>query len=110
MRLDLQNESTSDFTSQPHKWLPNRNAFFPSVEVTNWKDINPRMSGAYDLFGNGKTALKASASRGVEQDSIRYASAANPAATLVTQVSRVWTDTNNNFVPDCDLLQLAAER
>jgi hypothetical protein len=36
------------------------------------------MSGAYDLFGNGKTALKASASRGVEQDSIRYASAAIP--------------------------------
>jgi len=102
LRVDLQKESTSDFTSQPHKWLPNRNTFFPSVEVTNWKDINPRVSGAYDLFGNGKTALKASASRGVEQDSIRYASAANPAATLVTSVSRTWTD-NGDFVPQCDL-------
>ena len=103
LRVDLQKESTSDFTALPHKWLPNRNQFFPGVEVTNWKDINPRMSAAYDLFGTGKTALKVSASRGVEQDSIRYASAANPAATLVTQVSRVWTDSNNNFVPDCDL-------
>src|SRR5436190_1440362 len=102
VRLDVQKESTSDFTSQPHKWLPNRNQFFPSVEVTNWKDVNPRVSGAYDLFGNGKTALKASASRGVEQDSIRYASAANPAATLVTSVSRTWTD-NGDFVPQCDL-------
>ena len=45
------------------------------------------MSAAYDLFGNGRTALKASASRGVEQDSIRYASANNPAATLVTSVN-----------------------
>ncbi len=103
VRLDLQKESTSDFTSQPHKWLPNRNTFFPAIEVTNWKDINPRASVAYDLFGTGKTALKGSLSRGVEQDSIRYASAANPAATLVTTVPRTWTDTNNNFVPDCNL-------
>ncbi len=104
VRLDIQKESTEDFTSQPHKWLPNRGEFYPGAEVTNWKDINPRGSVAYDLFGTGKTALKASASRGVEQDSIRYASAANPASTLVTQVSRVWADANNNFVPDCDLL------
>ena len=104
VRVDLQKESTSEFTSQPHKWLPNRNTHFDEVEnVPNWKDINPRGSAAYDLFGNGKTALKGSFSRGVEQDSIRYASAINPAATLVTQVSRTWTDTNNNFVPDCDL-------
>jgi len=107
VRLDVQKESTSDWTSQPHKWLPTRNTFFPGAEVTNWKDINPRISGAYDLFGNGKTALKASASRGVEQDSIRYASAANPAATLVTQVSRTWTD-NGDFVPQCDLTISAA--
>ena len=78
--------------------------------VPNWKDINPRVSVAYDLFGTGKTALKASASRGVEQDSIRYAAANNPANTLVTQVSRTWNDTNNNFTPDCDLLNSAAER
>ena len=32
--------------------------------VPNWKDVNPRINVAYDLFGNGKTAIKASASRG----------------------------------------------
>jgi hypothetical protein len=105
IRVDLQKESTSEFRSQPHKWMPTRNDLYPEVKnVPNWKDVNPRASVAYDLFGNGRTALKASASRGVEQDSIRYAAANNPANTLVTQVSRVWNDTNNNFVPDCDLL------
>jgi len=105
VRLDMQNESTSEFRSRPHRWLPNRNDLYPEIKnVPNWKDVNPRVSVAYDLFGTGKTAIKASASRGVEQDSIRYAGANNPAATLVTSVSRVWNDTDSDFVPDCDLL------
>src|SRR5207244_1709364 len=71
--------------------------------VPNWKDINPRVSAAYDLFGTGKTAVKASVSRSVEQDSIRYAAANNPASTLVTLTPRVWHDDNGDFVPNCDL-------
>jgi hypothetical protein len=105
VRLDLQNESTEPFTAAPHRWLPNRNDTFAAVKnVPNWKDVNPRVSVAYDLFGNGKTALKASASRGVQQDSIGTAAANNPAATVATQTSRVWNDADGDFVPDCDLL------
>jgi hypothetical protein len=71
--------------------------------VPNWKDIEPRVSVAYDLFGNGKTAIKGSVSRSVEQDSIRYASANNPAFTISTSTQRTWNDVNKNFVPDCNL-------
>jgi hypothetical protein len=103
IRLDFLNESTEPFTAGPHRWAPNRNFSFGAVEnVPNWKDINPRIAGTYDLFGNGKTAIKASASRGVEQDSIRYARANNPGQTIILQTQRVWND-NGDFVPNCDL-------
>jgi hypothetical protein len=104
VRVDFLNTSTEPFTLGPHRWLPNRNFFFDAVEdVPNWKDINPRVSVAYDLFGTGKTALKASASRGVQQESIAIARLNNPASTVSTSTNRVWTDSNNNFLPDCDL-------
>jgi hypothetical protein len=103
LRVDFLNESTEPFTAQPHRWLPNRNQSYAAVKnAPNWKDLEPRASAAYDLFGTGKTALKASFSRGVEQDSIRYAAANNPASTLVTQTNRSWTD-NGDFIPQCDL-------
>ena len=104
IRLDMLNESTEPFTAAPHRWLPNRTTSFPAVKnVPNWKDVNPRISAAYDLFGTGRTALRASASRGVEQDSIRYARANNPATTVITQTGRQWVDRDVDFVPDCDL-------
>ena len=70
------------------------------------------MSVAYDLFGNGKTALKASASRGVEQESIAIAAREQPgehgqhdhAPHVERQPVRTGDPRTSNFVPDCDLV------
>ena len=69
----------------------------------NWKEINPRAGVSYDLFGNGKTAIKASIARGVAQESLATADALNPAVSLITSTARTVTDSNNNHMPDCNL-------
>jgi hypothetical protein len=50
--------------SPASRWFPNLVRTFPEVrDVVNWKTLGPRFSATYDLFGNGRTALKASAGR-----------------------------------------------
>jgi hypothetical protein len=65
--------------------------------VPNWKDLSPRLGVAYDLFGNGRTAIKASAGRYMALES--PASANDPAAAMVTSATRTWTDANRDYVP-----------
>jgi hypothetical protein len=76
---------------------------YPRQDVTGWTDLSPRLGVAYDLFGNGKTALKASANRYVLRAGNGYALAINPLETNRTN-ARPWTDTNGNFFPDGDPL------
>ena len=76
--------------------------------VPNWKDISPRVGAAYDIFGTGRTAVKASLGRYVGRTTTDLAGANNPVTTSVNQVNRAWNDVNRNFVPDCDLKNFAA--
>src|SRR5262249_11039475 len=77
---------------------------FPELNnVPNWKDLNPRLGASYDLFGRGKTVLKGSLGRYVIAEATSISSAVNPANSIVTNATRVWTDSNNNYVADCDL-------
>jgi hypothetical protein len=105
VRLDFQNESVDAYHYGPGPWLPNRNVNYPEIKnVPNWKDVNPRINATYDVLGNGKTAIKASVSRSILQDSIAVAGANDPAANpLVTSTDRLWFDNNGNRTPDCDL-------
>jgi hypothetical protein len=81
------------------KFVPERR-FQPVKNIPDYQNISPRLGVAYDLFGNGKTALKASLGR--YPDIIRTASG-NPANNLTRTTTRTWSDANRNYVPDCDL-------
>ena len=51
---------------------------------------------AYDLFGNGKTALKASASKYMQGESVSFTNNYNPMRFENDQ--RTWTDTNRDDI------------
>ena len=84
------------------RFLPAR-SFGEVRDVPNWKDLSPRIGGAYDLFGDGRTAVKASLGRYVGKMSTAVATANNPINTSINTVNRSWGDTNGDYVPDCDL-------
>ena len=74
---------------------------FPAVKSSPaWKNLNPRMGAAYNLFGSDKTALKVSMGRYVPYS---VSALNNPATNQAASATRTWTDTNGNFVPDCVL-------
>ena len=84
---------------------------FPKTPIVNaYNDLTPRMSATYDLFGNGKTALKAMLGKYLEaaQSGSNYP-LGNPTSRIPMSVSRSWTDANGNFVPDCNLLNPSAQ-
>lgn len=83
-------------------WIPERT--FAKVQgVPLWKDVSPRLGGAYDLFGDGKTAIKLSIGNYVAKTGVDLTNLINPITTSVNSVTRTWTDTNANYVPDCAL-------
>ena len=49
-----------------------------SGEVQNWKDISPRVGFAMDVFGNGRTAVKASVARYVAGQQVAVARSGQP--------------------------------
>jgi hypothetical protein len=111
-RLTLQGALRFDrnWSFSPEQQIPTSNylstpiTFPQTAGVTGYKDLSPRAGLAYDVFGNGKTALKVNFGKYLEPTSNNNNYIlSNPIGRIATTASRSWTDTNNNFVPDCDL-------
>ena len=67
--------------------------------VQNWKDISPRVGFAMDVFGDGRTALKASYARYVAGQAIAVANQVNPIGALTASDTRAWNDLDGNGLP-----------
>jgi hypothetical protein len=73
--------------------------------VLGFKDVSPRLGAAYDLTGDGKTAVKVNWGQYLEPaaNGGRYTTT-NPLSRIVTSTTRSWTDANRNYLADCNLL------
>ncbi|MGE3548220.1 MAG: carboxypeptidase regulatory-like domain-containing protein, partial [Kofleriaceae bacterium] len=74
-----------------NNWIGPR-SFAKVTDIPNWSDINPRIGISYDLFGTGRTALKASAGRYVAKTIVDVPQQLNPINTSVNAATRSWND------------------
>ena len=110
LRFDTARSWFPEQQEGPSRFLPTAVRFPETAGVDSYKDLSPRVGAAYDVFGNGRTALKVNVGRYLEGVGIQlnYANP-NPAfrfpgTGLPRTVTRTWTDANGNFEPNCDLL------
>jgi hypothetical protein len=109
VRFDQSNTDFAKINYGPTQYGPT--IVFPEEKGARFKDISPRAGAAYDLFGNGKTALKASLGKYmIAQDgqASLFGRPMSHIGRVATSTSRTWTDSNGNYVPDCDLRSPAA--
>ncbi len=102
----------------PSRFLPTPMIFPETKGVDSYNDITPRFGAAYDVFGNGRTAIRANIGKYLEGVGVQlnYANS-NPTLRVPTStgpfqtqgVTRTWTDANGNWTPDCNLLNPSAQ-
>ena len=106
LRFDSLEDIVPAQTIGPGPQVPTRNLTFGEVTgVPMWKNLTPRLGVAYDVFGNGRTAVKFSIGKYLEAPNPpTFTRVANPAGGLVQSATRTWTDRNNDFVPQASEL------
>ena len=122
LRFDAFKNSFPAQSIAPTALAPNLNIRFDKIDSLNWKDFTPKMGATYDLFGNGKTALKVTLNKYLEGlgttgiGNSNVSEAPNPINRLNTQTTRTWNDStfgvgdprSGNFRPDCVILDFTA--
>jgi Carboxypeptidase regulatory-like domain len=92
-RFDYLNAGVAHETASAGRFVPARESdAIPCVPC--WRDWSIRFGGSYDLFGNGKTALKTSVGKYLASEALSRAQAVNPIRSV--SETRTWTDLDGN--------------
>lgn len=97
-RLDTFRGWVPEQTQAAGRWVPERH--YDRIDnVPNWKDVTGRFGAAYDLFGDGKTALKGSLGKYLGwANAMTHVLNRNPVYTQATSATRNWTDANRDWI------------
>ena len=111
LRLDWFNTSLPSVHYSPSILTPTRNFDVPAFQSVRQKDWTPKIAASWDVFGDGKTAMKMNFSKYMLGQSLV---ASNPLINLssnnvTTTATRPWTDNDGDFIPDCDLTNPGAQ-
>ena len=105
IRFDTFKSSFPQRTIGPGEFVPDRSFTFPSGDILDLQDVTYRSSVSYDVFGNGRTALKVTASKYLEGQALNsLGRAGDPVARLSNRTNINWNDADGDFFPDCNLL------
>jgi hypothetical protein len=110
LRFDYFATSFPEQTVGPAPMTPTRNITFPAQDNISWKDLTYRSGVAYDLFGDGSTAVKMAFNKYLLGQTLNgLGRNPNPVLSLRTTANRGWNDRgglgiNGDYIPQCDLL------
>ena len=75
----------------------------PEQDGVSFNNITPRWSAAWNVFGDGRTAIKWNMGKYLSAAGFQDVfNGANPARRTQNTLSRNWEDLNGNRIPDCD--------
>lgn len=95
VRFEHFNSSSPGRSVLPGRFVPFRT--FPTVEdMPNWNDVSPRFGLAWDVQGNGKTAVKLGMGKYMRAYSSGFAEAYDP--NFYSSATLNWTDLNGDDI------------
>jgi hypothetical protein len=110
LRYDWFNSENPSFHLSPSIFTPTRDYDVPAFKTTAYKDLTPKVAAAWDVFGDGKTAVKVNYGKYVLGQALVLGGLASQAGYNVQLTSsRTWVDNDRDFIPDCDLANPATQ-
>jgi len=94
LRYDYFNTTSPAQSSSAGRFVPARQ--FDAVPIPTFHDLSPRLGVAYDLFGNGRTALHGGINKYVERMAPDFSIRYNPNSP--DSDTRTWSDANRDDI------------